>query len=924
MAENDYGSTSGTLIIPAGSTSATIQIIVYGDNIQEEDEQFLVQLSSPVNAEIADATGVGTIIDNDDPVFTLSAISEQDSQESAVGPDANSTYEGDAATYVITLSGADLAAGESVTLNLSASDGSALYLADYGDIEVDYSANSVSYDAATGQLTIVGPFSAGAAVAYLAVDTVDDVYQENNETFTLALTGSSVGTAQGTVTTTIVDDEDPVTATLSSATDEVSDLGGSITYTITLTGSPGEIDPDTDLVFELANGETITIAAGEISGSTTVKYSDAQITDQSSIDNSIVGVLSGGNEYEKLNMTGATSVAVIDTNSDPEFDSDSFDASYAENSSQLAVLTTVSASDADGDTLSYSITQNVTDAQGNDLFTIDSVTGEISLTEAGVKSFANDYEQASNDHLITVAADDGNGGFSEIEVTLSEEDVANLHVYGDNGDNVLSTPGGDNDILVGDIGGVTSVDQVQDYHIALILDVSASMDDDDPGLQEYKAAVEAYIDSLSDYAGGVVTLGLVTFANYATDAVAFDLSTDAGVAAAKAYVNDVLEADGNTNYEAGLASAYDWLSSVDGDAVNQTVFISDGRPNRFLDNNGNSWYDLSPNGSVALDHATGDFDGFLWLEEDNVSEVDLLKSLGTVYSIGVRITDETSVQADALNTVATGDYIPLDDVTSLADTLVGLAPTNDLKAVGADEIDGGMGNDLIFGDTLNTDILAQSQGIDLPDGSGLKVFQSLENGEGTDPDWSREDTLTYIRDNYAELAVESGREGGDDLLSGGAGDDIIFGQEGDDILIGGSGDDLLDGGSGADTFRWLADDADSDSVPEDTISDFNIAEGDVLDLGDLLQGESYDVDAGGNIEADSVQALLDNYIELSESGGNVEIAVRSGGAGSDVDQKIVLENTSLDALAGSPGGSVSEADALAALINNGNLSVDPS
>ena len=60
IAENDYGSTSGTVTIPAGSTSATVQVYVYGDNYQEGDEQFFLNLSNPDNAVILDDTGVGT------------------------------------------------------------------------------------------------------------------------------------------------------------------------------------------------------------------------------------------------------------------------------------------------------------------------------------------------------------------------------------------------------------------------------------------------------------------------------------------------------------------------------------------------------------------------------------------------------------------------------------------------------------------------------------------------------------------------------------------------------------------------------------------------------------------------------------------------------------------------------------------------
>ena len=63
-------------------------------------------------------------------------------------------------------------------------------------------------------------------------------------------------------------------------------------------------------MFTLLNGEQVTIAAGAISGSVTRTYTNAQITDQASIINSIVSVSAGGTEYEQLLTAGATAVPV--------------------------------------------------------------------------------------------------------------------------------------------------------------------------------------------------------------------------------------------------------------------------------------------------------------------------------------------------------------------------------------------------------------------------------------------------------------------------------------------------------------------------------------------------------------------------------------------------------------------------------------
>ena len=62
---------------------------------------------------------------------------------------------------------------------------------------------------------------------------------------------------------------------------------------------------------------------------------------------------------------------------------------------------------------------------------------------------------------------------------------------------------------------------------------------------------------------------------------------------------------------------------------------------------------------------------------------------------------------------------------------------------------------------------------------------------------------------------------GDDVLKGKSGSDVLKGGAHDDRLDGGKGDDTLIGGSGADRFRI--------SKGKDTIKDFSIADGDVID-----------------------------------------------------------------------------------------------
>jgi Ca2+-binding RTX toxin-like protein len=262
---------------------------------------------------------------------------------------------------------------------------------------------------------------------------------------------------------------------------------------------------------------------------------------------------------------------------------------------------------------------------------------------------------------------------------------------------------------------------------------------------------------------------------------------------------------------------------------------------------------------------------------DSSDEVGTLQGLSDeVIGVGIAIPDNTS-----LNTIdSDGAATYIDDPQDLDAVLAGSNPLNKFASVGGDVLEGGARDDLIFGDVLNTDALAVAQGLNTNEGAGWEVFARLESGEGVNANWSRTDTINYIRANAESLAGESvnqqgfGRSGGDDVIDGGAGDDTIFGQEGDDRITGGEGDDTLYGGSGADAFIY---ENIGDGV--DTIKDFDLNEGDVLDVSALLQGY------------DALQDNINDFVFASESGGNTTISVDASGSGNiaNATQIAVLE-----------------------------------
>jgi hypothetical protein len=104
LANNDYVAASGTLTFTPGERGKLVEVLVIGDNSQEPDETFLVRLSSPVNADILDGIGVGTIINDESPLTADLSVSTSV---------ANVISSGEQLAYTITINNAGprLAAG---------------------------------------------------------------------------------------------------------------------------------------------------------------------------------------------------------------------------------------------------------------------------------------------------------------------------------------------------------------------------------------------------------------------------------------------------------------------------------------------------------------------------------------------------------------------------------------------------------------------------------------------------------------------------------------------------------------------------------------------------------------------------------------------------------------------------------------------
>ncbi len=191
----DYTATTGTVTFSPGQTSQTVALSITGDRLDEIDENFRLNLTSPVNATIANNQGIGTIIDNDPaPSLTIndSTITEGDNGSNNL-------------TFTVNLSGAS---GKTVTANYTTADGTAT-------AGVDYTANS-------GTIT----FNPGQTSQTIVIPITGDRLDEIDETLTLTLNNPTNATiADGTGVGTILDNDPAPSLSLNDPTITEGDSG---------------------------------------------------------------------------------------------------------------------------------------------------------------------------------------------------------------------------------------------------------------------------------------------------------------------------------------------------------------------------------------------------------------------------------------------------------------------------------------------------------------------------------------------------------------------------------------------------------------------------------------------------------------------------------------------------------------------------
>ena len=238
-------------------------------------------------------------------------------------------------------------------------------------------------------------------------------------------------------------------------------------------------------------------------------------------------------------------------------------------------------------------------------------------------------------------------------------------------------------------------------------------------------------------------------------------------------------------------------------------------------------------------------------EFNGLNGVDTVDYSGSVGGVKVDLFAGTGSAGDA-----DGDtYISIENVIG----------SNSSDSAARDYLYGDDGDNALYGMAGN-DFLEGGKGADYLDGgdgwdyvrytrSSEGVNINLETGVNTGGD-AQGDVIVN-----AEAIVGSNY---DDVIRGGNANDYLKGEGGDDLLTGGLGIDQLYGGAGADVFLFESLSAFSQV---DKVMDFNVSQGDALDISDLLQGY------------DPLTDMISDFVQITESGGNSILSIDADGGG---------------------------------------------
>ena len=280
-APGDYTATGPTVLtFNPGDLTKTFSVPVVGDLLDEVNETYFVNLTSPTNATISDNQGIGTITDDDaQPTLSINnvAVTEGNAGPVVVG-------------FTVTLSAAS---GQTVTVSAATANNTAAAPGDY---------------TAVGATTLT--FNPGVTTQTFNVNAQGDSLDETNETFFVNLSAATnAGISDNQGLGTINDDDAQPTLSINNVAVTEGNAGPVVVgFTVTLSAASGQT-----VTVSAATANNTAIAPGDYTavGATTLTFNPG-VTTQTFNVNAIGDTLDELNETFFVNLSGATNAGFTD------------------------------------------------------------------------------------------------------------------------------------------------------------------------------------------------------------------------------------------------------------------------------------------------------------------------------------------------------------------------------------------------------------------------------------------------------------------------------------------------------------------------------------------------------------------------------------------------------------------------------------
>ncbi|MEQ1856709.1 MAG: Calx-beta domain-containing protein [Longimicrobiales bacterium] len=315
-----------TLTFNPGVTTQPVTVVVASDVLDEANETFNVNLSSPSNATISDNQGVGTITDNDPtPSLSINDVTVTETDAGTVN-----------ANFTVTLSAVS---GQTVTVQYATANATASAPADY---------------TAIGLTTLT--FNPGVTTQPVIVVVASDVLDEANETFNVNLSSPSNATISDNQGVGTITDNDPTPSlSINDVTVTETDAGTvNANFTVTLSAVSGQT---VTVQYATANATASAPADYTAIGLTTLTFNPG-VTTQPVIVVVASDVLDEANETFNVNLSSPSNATISDnqgvgtiTDNDPTPSLSINDVTVTEGDGPVSANFTVSLSAPSGQTV---------------------------------------------------------------------------------------------------------------------------------------------------------------------------------------------------------------------------------------------------------------------------------------------------------------------------------------------------------------------------------------------------------------------------------------------------------------------------------------------------------------------------------------------------------------------------------------------